>query len=97
MSSSKNSSFSSDAAMPFGKALQEVLCRVEVVLGTTSLSMRQCLALQRDAVVRLEQASGTELQVLVNGIPIALGEVAIIDDSAAIRVTDILPPAASTS
>ena len=97
MSSSKNSSSSNHDAMPFGKSLQDVLCRVEVVLGTTSLSMRQCLALKHDSIVRLNQSSGTELQVLVNGIPVALGEVAIIDDSAAIRVTDIVPPAASGS
>jgi flagellar motor switch protein FliN len=87
---------SSDAAEPFGRSLQDVACRVEVVLGTASLSMRKCLALERDAVIGLDEAAGADLQVLVNGIPIALGEVAIVGDSTTIRITTILPPGPST-
>jgi flagellar motor switch protein FliN/FliY len=82
-----------DASVPpFGRALQEVVCRVEVILGTGSMSMRSCLALTPNAVIRLAQAAGSDLQVLVNGVAIAHGEVAIIDDTTTVRITDILPP-----
>jgi flagellar motor switch protein FliN/FliY len=95
MSSSKNSSSSNEAPLPFGRCLQEVRFRVDVVLGTSSMSLRQCLALRPDTVIRLNQASGAKLQVLVRGIPIAAGEVAVIDERATIRITDILPPSAN--
>lgn len=93
MSSSPSSSSSSAAAMVADAGrLQDVQCRVEVLLGTGLLSVRDCLTLTRDAVIRLSQAAGSDLQVLVNGIPIAHSEVVIIDDSTAVRLTDILAP-----
>ena len=62
------------------------------MLGTASMTVRQCLSLQRDSVIRLSQSAGSDLQVVVNGVGLALGEVVIIDSSTAVRVTDILPP-----
>lgn len=92
MSSSKNSSSSNDLAVePIPDRLQDVLCRVEVILGTGAVSVRDCLALERDRVIALTQPAGTDLQVLANGIPIAAGEVVIVDQNTAIRVTEILP------
>jgi flagellar motor switch/type III secretory pathway protein FliN len=32
------------------------------------------------------------MQIVINGIPVAAGEVVIVDNSTAVRVTDILPP-----
>lgn len=93
MSSSKSSLSSSEpAAEPFAACLQDVVCRVEIVLGTGAVSVKDCLTLRRDTVLRLTQAAGSDLQVLVNGIAVALGEVVIVNDRTAIRVTDLLPP-----
>jgi len=91
MSSSQNLLSSSDASDPLAP-LFDVACRVDVVLGTSSMSVRQCLGLKRDSVIRLTQSAGNDLQVVINGVPIALGEVVIIDNSTAVRVTDILAP-----
>jgi len=98
MSSSKNSSSSSDGILPEGaERLQDVRCRVEVVLGTGAVSVRSCLALAPGSVVRLAQPAGADLQVLVNGVPIATGEVVVVDDATSIRVTDILPPSGTAA
>jgi flagellar motor switch protein FliN/FliY len=85
---------SSDAiALPDPLApLHDVTCRIDVVLGTASMSVGQCLRLQRDSIIRLNQSAGSDLQVVVNGVPVAVGEVVIIDSSTAVRVTDILAP-----
>ena len=72
------------------------MCRVEVVLGSGTVSVRECLALRRDYVLRLSQPAGADLQVLVNGIAIANGEVVIMDDSTSIRLTEILAPPSAT-
>lgn len=91
MSSSQNSLSSSDLASQY-PGLHDVICRVEVVLGTGKMTVRECLRLQRMSVIRLKQSADEDLQVVVNGVPIASGEVVIVDDSTSIRVTEILPP-----
>lgn len=96
MSSSPNSSSSSDAPSAEGlAALYDVVCSVDVVLGTASMSVRECLNLKRHSLIRLNQSAGGDMQVVVNGVAIANGEVVIIDNSTALRLTDILPPPSS--
>lgn len=90
MSSSKNSLSSSDLATG---PLQDAICRVELVLGTGAMSLRECLELVEGSILRLSQPAGGYLQVVANGVPLARGEVVMLDQSLAVRVTDILPPA----
>lgn len=98
MSSSLTLSSSSDPT-PVAPALPQpyagmldVVCRVDVVLGTGSITVRDCLKLQRMSVIRLRQSAGSDLEVRIHGVPVATGEVVIIDESTAIRVTAIIPP-----
>ncbi|MGE3401578.1 MAG: FliM/FliN family flagellar motor switch protein [Vicinamibacterales bacterium] len=92
MSSFQNSSSSSSAARLIPAALQDVVCGVDVVLGTSSMSVRSCLALARGSILELAEAAGDDLRIVVNGIPVAAGEVIIVDDGAAVRITEILEP-----
>ena len=72
--------------------LSDVTCEVAVVLGTGRMSVRECLYLKPKTVIPLEQIAGSDLHVRINGVLIAHGEVAIVDDSTNIRLTSILPP-----
>ena len=92
MSSSK-SSLSSNALVD-GR-LQDAVCRVELVLGTGAMSLGECLALVQGSVLRLSQPAGGYLQVVANGVPLARGEVVMLDQSLAVRITDILPPSSN--
>ena len=100
MSSSPTSSSSSDNPAAAGSAevprtlvgMLDVVCGVDVVLGTGSISVRDCLKLRQLSVVRLAQSAGADLEVRVHGVTAATGEVVIVDDSTAIRVTNIAPP-----
>jgi flagellar motor switch protein FliN/FliY len=95
-SSSQNSSSSSDRSFVAGLApLHDVVCTVDVVLGTSTMSVRDCLGLQPDTIVRLAQSAGEDLIVQINGVTVARGEVMIVEDSTAVRVTDIVPPPSS--
>ena len=93
MSSLPNSLSSSDPADL--TALHDVVCDVHVVLGTGTLSVRECLELRRHSVMRLVQNAGADLQVVINGVLVAHGEVVIVDDSTAIRITEIAAPPSS--
>lgn len=98
MSSSPTSSSSIETApaadvqdvFPF-LPLGEVTCHVTGQLGTGSLSVRECLALKRQSIIRLDASAGEDLLILVNGVPIVRAEVVIIDNTTAFRVTDVLP------
>jgi flagellar motor switch protein FliN/FliY len=57
--------------------------------------VRRLLTLERNSVLRLTQAAGDELQVLVNGVLLAKAEVVIIEDATSVRITEILPSAES--
>ena len=70
----------------------DVRCSVDFILGTGTVSMRECLRLQRHSVVRLIQREGADLSVSVRGVTIATGEVVIIDDSTALRISHVRPP-----
>lgn len=73
----------------------DVPCLVEFVLGGSSVTVRDCLEFEPNKVVRLSLSAGSDLDMRVEGISIATGEVVIVDDQTALRVTRILPPAGS--
>jgi flagellar motor switch protein FliN/FliY len=93
MSSSSNSSFSNAALLP----LSDVVCHVDVLLGTATVSVRDCLHWRRNSVIRLRQSAGSDMQVTINGVAVATGEIVIVDDTTAVRVTEILAPPSSES
>jgi flagellar motor switch/type III secretory pathway protein FliN len=71
----------------------DVCCGVEFVVGTGRMKVREFLGLGQHAVLQLDQMAGADFEVRVHGVVIAQGEVAVIDDSAALRVTRIAAPA----
>jgi flagellar motor switch protein FliN/FliY len=70
----------------------DVKCNVDIVLGTSVISVGQCLRLKKHSLIRIDQAAGADMEVVVNGIPIAHGEVLIVDDTTSIRVTEVIVP-----
>ena len=93
MSSSSNSSSSNGQLLP----LSDVVCHIDVLLGTATVSVRDCLHWKRNSIVRLRQSAGSDMQVTINGVVVATGEVVIVDDTTALRVTEILAPPSSES
>ena len=95
MSSSPTSSFSSEAGQPADPlaAMLDVRCTVDFVLGTGVLKVRHCLRLERHSIVPLAQAAGSDLEVRVHGVTVASGEVVILDDNTALRISKVTPPA----
>ena len=92
MSSSPTSSSNTEPASTAYTGMLDVTCRVEVIVGTGSITVRDCLKLQRDSIVRLAQAAGSDLQVTVQGVPTATGEIVIDDDTTSVRISTVLPP-----
>lgn len=94
MSSSPTSSSSSSEAPAESPLtpLMDVDCVVDFVIGTGRIRMRDCLRLERSSIVRLEQASGSDLELRVQGRPVAHGEVVVVDSSTALRISKVIQP-----
>lgn len=77
---------------PFADML-DVRCLMEVFVGETMITVRDCLKLHRHSVIRLPSPAGADLDVRIGGIPIGTGEVVIVDDTTALRIVQVGQPA----
>lgn len=95
MSSSQTSSSSSDAhpVLPESyRPFSAVACDVDIMLGHGEITLRVCMGLQKGSIVKLEQAAGADLALVVNGVTFGRGEVVIMDDSVSLRLTELVRP-----
>jgi flagellar motor switch protein FliN/FliY len=61
-------------------AILSIPVTVQVVLGSTSLPVSGLMKLARGAIVSLDQRVGDPVDVVVNGMVIARGEIVVVDD-----------------
>lgn len=71
------------------EAIYDVSIDVVAILGTAELQVAQILKLGRGAVVELERLIGEPVELRANNIVVAHGEVVVIEDRLAIRLTEI--------
>jgi flagellar motor switch protein FliN len=73
--------------------LLDVPLRVSVELGRTRMRVQELLDLAPGSVIDLERLAGEPVDVLVNGRPIAMGEIVVSRDRYAVRIVSIRSPA----
>jgi flagellar motor switch protein FliN len=89
--SSLPSSLSSNPELPNGQAhFRDVPVSVDVSLGSGVIPLRLLVGLSSGVVVRLHSQAGADLQIRANGVLVAVGEVVIIEDTIAVRVTHVV-------
>ncbi len=59
-------------------------------IGRTRMTVGEMLQLRAGSIVTLERLAGEPVDLLVNGTPIARGEVVIVDEQFGLRVTEIV-------
>lgn len=72
--------------------LADVSVTVTAELGRTTMTIGETLDLRPGSLVPLHRITGEPIDLLVNGRPIARGEVVVVDDEFGIRVTEVAPP-----
>jgi flagellar motor switch protein FliN/FliY len=75
--------------------LYDVPVELAVEIGRTRMTIRETLALGPGSIVSLDRLAGDPVDLLVNGKPIARGEVVVIDEEFGLRVTEVTSPATS--
>jgi flagellar motor switch protein FliN len=77
-------------AAPELERLYDVPVELAVEIGRTHMTIRETLALGPGSIVTLNRLSGEPVDLLVNGKPIARGEVVVIDEEFGLRVTEVV-------
>jgi flagellar motor switch protein FliN/FliY len=70
--------------------INNVEMTLTVEIGRTRMSVRDVLGMEPGAVVELDRSAGSPADVLLNGRLIAHGEVVVVDQDYAVRITKIL-------
>ena len=69
--------------------LMDVPLTVTIELGRTEMTLKQALELNQGSVIELSRLAGDPIDVFVNERLIARGEVVVVDDKFAVRVTEL--------
>jgi flagellar motor switch protein FliN/FliY len=70
--------------------LSEIPMELSVEIGRTRTTVGEALELRVGSVVALGRQAGEPVDLLVNGSPIARGEVVVVDERYGLRITEIL-------
>lgn len=72
------------------KKFLDIPLQVEVIVGSTTLTLGELLKLAPGSVVELEQTVESPVEIKVNGKLIAKGEIVIVEERFGVRIIDIL-------
>jgi flagellar motor switch protein FliN/FliY len=86
-----------DAAAAAGQEMNlnlilDVSVTLSLEVGRAQMSVRDLLQLAPGAIVELDRLAGEPLDVLVNGVRIARGELVVVNEKFGIRLTDVVSP-----
>lgn len=72
------------------KLLMGVPLQISVEIGSTTRKIKDILDFAQGTIIELERQAGAPVDVIVNGNLIARGDVVVIDDNFAVRITEIV-------
>jgi flagellar motor switch protein FliN len=81
---------SAPGADPDLRRLSDVPLELSVEIGRTRMTVGETLQLRVGSIVTLERLAGEPVDLLVNGTPIARGEVVVVDEQFGLRVSEII-------
>ena len=85
--------FPVDAAVAANlRLLQDVDVKLTVEIGSTTLSLRELLALGEASVIELDRQAGELLDVFVNGTLIGRGEVVTVGERFGVKLLELVSP-----
>ena len=71
--------------------VHDVPLQISAVLGKTALTLRDVVTLQSGSVFELDKQSTDPIDLYVNNILIARGEVVVVDDKFAVKISELNP------
>jgi flagellar motor switch protein FliN/FliY len=71
-------------------SIDEVVCDISVVLGSTTMPIHQMLRMSRGAIIELEATEDDEVTILANNLPVAKGTVSVNGNRIGVAITRLL-------
>lgn len=72
--------------------LRDVEVELTAELGSTRMRIKHILGLRPGSVVELDRLAGEPVELTINKTLIARGEVVVVDEKFAVRITEIVSP-----
>ena len=69
-------------------SLADVAIEVEVELDRKQMTVREVLELEAGSVLKMTRSAGENIDVLVGGSLVGFGEIVLVEDTVAVRITD---------
>jgi flagellar motor switch protein FliN/FliY len=70
--------------------LMDVPLKITVELGRSQMTLRHTLELVQGSVIELDRLAGDPVDIFVNDRLLARGEVVVVDDKFAVRITELI-------
>lgn len=83
----------SPTAAAASSVIMDIPVEVQIVLGSTEMSVSELMTLQKGSTVALDRRIGEPIDLVVNGRRIARGEITVLENDSsrfAIRLTEIV-------
>jgi len=74
------------------KQFLDIPLTLKAELGRTSITVREVLKLKDGTVLELDKLVGEPMEITINSLLIARGEVVVVNERFGIRVTDVIDP-----
>ncbi|NVE01853.1 FliM/FliN family flagellar motor switch protein [Massilia sp. BJB1822] len=71
------------------RLLDSVPVKLAVMVGEIQTTVGELMALQQQAVLKIDRAADVPLDVVVNGTVVARGQLVVVDDNFGVRITEI--------
>ena len=71
-------------------SILDIPITLSVEIGKSRLTIRNILQLNQGSVVELDRMAGEPLDVMINGMLVAHGEVVVVNEKLGIRLTDVV-------
>jgi flagellar motor switch protein FliN/FliY len=68
----------------------DIPMNVDIELDRRIMTVRDILELQPGSVIKMSRSAGENIDVLVGGTLIGLGEIVIIEEAVGVRITDFV-------
>lgn len=78
------------------ETMGDLRCVVTVVLGSATITVRDCLELRHSSVLRLRETAGEDLFLQANGVDVGRGEIVVLEGRTAVRLNEVCVGATAT-
>ena len=72
--------------------VRDIPLEISVELGRVKMLVKEVLELGTGSIVEIDKAAGEPVDVMVNGLKVARGEVVVIEDNFGVRITEVINP-----